>query len=947
MQILRNTFVYIFISGTLLTCLYAAADVTIKLETNDGSSGISIQDSSEVVVSTISSNGDAYFAGYLGVGTSIPSSPLYIYKNVIDGGKLLKMFDSVMSVTDAVRFQFGKEETNYNAVENTFSYVGDNSTSNYYTIGLYGKSIAHFVGTGRMGIGTTQPAEEIEVVGEIKANEIRTSTVSAVDASGLYLVDDGNNGIFIEDGGFVGIGTNNPGSKLQIGHSAATDTQSLSIVTSNGASDIPKIVFTRTGSESGFIGMGVYGLSLGISGTTTDPATDGTLFIDRVSGSIANVGIGTIAPAQKFEVVGIMKSSGVYARGADGLKLYDDGNNGIFIKDGGNVGIGTTNPLAKLDAIVSNGGYIRIRTGSVDGESAYLAFQDRATIGYSSYSVTGLSALQLTTPDKHIILNTNSTILDNYVHLNATGTDSIYFGTNGSTKMTIKSDGNVGIGTVAPIGKLQVAGDTIIGSGTSLLRMVGAGGALYIQPSSSTVTGSSADLYFSDWYQGTPKLVIKAGGNIGVGTNDPSEKLYVLGDIASSTTVYAPIGDFSDIYISTINTKSPLYINNAANNVLITGSGYVGIGTTNPTAPLSLSNDEPDIVFNDTGAAGYTTFTFQEAGVDKVAFGKNLSGDFYITRNDSGWQNDTFVIKRVGGNIGIGTTNPLALVSLNNSFGNTKLALYDGGSIFYGMGIQSNQFRLHVGNNSGRFSFLDAPAGNELFTIKGTGNVGIGTTAPGALLDLEKDYSVTTVISKIYDPVMSAGHALRINLGNADSTNNTAQLSYTHVGAGSASNYLSLGMYGSQTSLNVAGTGNVGIGITNPTKKLEVNGDMKFYGTEGSIFNLDELQGASDLRLSSSGKTNALYISSAGNVGIGDSTPTLLLDVAGNIGINGYQVIGSTHPVITDANTGYSVGEQSLSGARVDNTNAALNELGRKINQILDALRAHGLAVES
>ncbi len=62
---------------------------------------------------------------------------------------------------------------------------------------------------------------------------------------------------------------------------------------------------------------------------------------------------------------------------------------------------------------------------------------------------------------------------------------------------------------------------------------------------------------------------------------------------------------------------------------------------------------------------------------------------------------------------------------------NTKLTLHEiisqSGNQFYGLGYQTNQFRFHLGGTAARFSFLDAPAGNELFTINGTGAVGVGT----------------------------------------------------------------------------------------------------------------------------------------------------------------------------------------------------------------------------
>jgi hypothetical protein len=62
---------------------------------------------------------------------------------------------------------------------------------------------------------------------------------------------------------------------------------------------------------------------------------------------------------------------------------------------------------------------------------------------------------------------------------------------------------------------------------------------------------------------------------------------------------------------------------------------------------------------------------------------------------------------------------------------NTKLSLFGDNNQAYGLGYQTNQFRLHLGGTASRFSFLDAPNGKELFTIHSTGAIGVGTgTAP-------------------------------------------------------------------------------------------------------------------------------------------------------------------------------------------------------------------------
>jgi len=51
-----------------------------------------------------------------------------------------------------------------------------------------------------------------------------------------------------------------------------------------------------------------------------------------------------------------------------------------------------------------------------------------------------------------------------------------------------------------------------------------------------------------------------------------------------------------------------------------------------------------------------------------------------------------------------------------------------------GFGVGSSQFRIHLPNANNRFSFLDAPNGNEIMTILGNGNVGIGTSSPSERL---------------------------------------------------------------------------------------------------------------------------------------------------------------------------------------------------------------------
>lgn len=72
--------------------------------------------------------------------------------------------------------------------------------------------------------------------------------------------------------------------------------------------------------------------------------------------------------------------------------------------------------------------------------------------------------------------------------------------------------------------------------------------------------------------------------------------------------------------------------------------------------------------------------------------------------------------------VGIGTSTPGARLSLGSSTENTKLLLRDDGDgTGAGFGALGNQLRLHLGSATERFSFLDAPNGNELMAVYGSG----------------------------------------------------------------------------------------------------------------------------------------------------------------------------------------------------------------------------------
>jgi hypothetical protein len=92
----------------------------------------------------------------------------------------------------------------------------------------------------------------------------------------------------------------------------------------------------------------------------------------------------------------------------------------------------------------------------------------------------------------------------------------------------------------------------------------------------------------------------------------------------------------------------------------------------------------------------------------------------------------------INGNLGIGTSDPISALSLGDSLGPIKLALYQNssGTSYYGMGVTAGRFYFNIGNPSAKYVFLDraGSGASEIFTILGNGNVGIGTGSPTAPL---------------------------------------------------------------------------------------------------------------------------------------------------------------------------------------------------------------------
>ena len=450
------------------------------------------------------------------------------------------------------------------------------------------------------------------------------------------------------------------------------------------------------------------------------------------------VGIGTAAPRQKLDVLGTTKTNalfvdGSHVIGSQGAYMMWNKDNGggsthfinqrglgsggfsfessttddvrtnlVKILNNGNVGIGTTTPSSNLH--VKNVG-----TSSPIGAAGNWG----ATIENNS-DYPGQNGLFVANRWG----NDASTIFE--VGSYWSGTGEAY-----TPVLTVKGDRNIGIGETAPSAKLDVVGATELNGAVAIidgsegagkvLTSDASGNASWTAPISitgdrvfahniwHTSNGGNKRFYFagnSTTYFGSADgykwrnaadvdiLTLQNGGNVGIGTAAPRQKLDVLGttktnalfvdgshvigsqgaymmwnkDIGGGYTHFinqrgGGAGGFRFQSSTTADVRTDLFS--------ILNNGNVGIGTSSPTALLDVAGLAN---FGDGVASDQYISLKNSGGTWEVGNNDN----FYINEigNASGNYRKEFVIQPTTGNVGIGTETPTSkLMVVDNTVG--------------------------------------------------------------------------------------------------------------------------------------------------------------------------------------------------------------------------------------------------------------------------------------
>ena len=729
------------------------------------------------------SGNDLYYNfGNVGIGTTAPSQKLTVTgtgTNVFQvNGDSFPVGRFVRTVTNAGNFA------------STFNLVTD------YAGGAGTTGLGGGIVFSMRDNSTTDDSGLLGSVGAIREDADNTGSL----VFRTYAAGSPNVQMTILSTGNVGIGTTAPASKLDVNGTilpnendnfylgSSTKQWYRIYAGSGGLNSYGAINQTNSAVNNYFagnVGIGIITPSakLNVEGGDFKVTNVGSAGANRTI-SVSNVysGSGWTATLGTSQVYGSYLSS----ISGDSFRIMDGTDTNIYVGGTGNVGIGTTAPGAKLDI---NGSAI------LSQSNAFLYFQD--STNYIHAITDNFFEMRSTGTSTDIGLSSNrgiSLISDR----DQSGSGDISFSPNYTTKMIITHGGNVGIGTTAPANKLNVIGD---GNFT---------GVLY---SNGQLVGSGT-LNSTGWNStGAKVFLANTSAYVGIGTTSPDQKLHLVGNmvVESGNTYFTTAGNGvifggTSAYglIKGSASKELIFNTNSSERMRIDSSGNVGIGTTIPGAKLD--------VVNGTIWAHSSSGDYQ----DNLYLGNQMDSPnsplFKISTDDV----DSDLLE-------IQSTRYLSeiLYTASSPTGKATAATSNwhyttGSTISYYGNYTENTTKIQFKTN-----------GNSYFN---GGNVGIGTTSPGALLELSKNGSSSLRLTNtLYTPSKSFDIGV-LDSGGLYIQNGTSRiLQVTSNGGFAFGNYAS-GAYSPPVGGAII-SGNVGIGTTSPTQKLEVSGNANFTGS--------------------------------------------------------------------------------------------------------------------
>ena len=789
----------------------------------------------------------------VGIGANSPSSALEFgpYSSRIITGVNSMRFNTTTSTkingsADRMWFNVGKGYYFYNSSNNpggdiygveirhlrdTATYQSDNVLNVENSDGT--QEFLVVKSTGNVGIGTNTPGTALDVVGALNLRGTNNLTISSTSSGGDFSLSSGIRGYKFSNQNGALLTIDSAGAVQFNSYGSGTNTGTLAYKL--GVDSSGNIIETAVGAGA-VDGSGT--ANYVTKWTDADTIGDSVIYDDGT-----NVGIGTTSPSEKLEIA--LSGSGT-------------SRERVLISStlAGQPGSGY--PMFELNQAVSSGNTTLMEAYSA-GNLRFSLDNDGDLYAKGSISAGALT-LTYTTNESFISSLSNQGIKFKSTHPDPRRANIVMgFGGWDSTARAI---------TVARdrddllIRRNLDGGSTYTDNG-SLLRL-----------EKNVINTTSEDVNIMEWADDTlgELGVITGDGKVGIGTDSPQSKLQL---------VYTDTHTSGDLALA--NSAFDIYNNSTAD--------VVGKGST--------------ITFSDNySGTNKTTRAAIKGGTDTAGNTANGFLAFYTDSSGANSMQQRMVIDH-DGNVGIGTDSPTVnldieddtgvTIDINSSSGDSQFRFQDNGLTKWAVGRDNTQQNFVFSNSSGLNS------GNVLVLAHSTGNVGIGTTSPSEKLHvlttnevgfkLERDSGSGTVALEINSNVVGdTGNGV---IKFSDTTAASGQIEYEH--ANDSMRFYTV----SSEAMRIDSTGYVGIGTDSPTRMLSVKnnsssliGDFRSASGNNSFISFSNNASTADqVRLgSTSGNlvlstnyTERVRIDSTGNVGIGTTSPDSKLQVDGGI----------------------------------------------------------------
>ena len=735
---------------------YSAVSGNVGIGTSSPSNKLDIQSSSSVAANVQSTGSNAY------VNTVSPS-----------GQEASFNFKTYSSGTNYNRWLFGKSNTSESG-SNTGS---DFFINRYSDAGSYsGQPFFIKRSTGYVGINKSSPSYSLDVSGTAKADSVNTTyfKMSNGAVSGYILQSDSSG-----NAGWVSIGSTT-GAVRYVGNSYLGITSGYG---SSGSSEGTKSNLRNIylGDNAGSKNTtGTANVAIGYAGMTDN--TTGNYNIAVGGNSLRSNTSGEDNAALGYSSM-YKNTTGSDNTACGAFSLYNNTT-------------GTSNVAMGYSANMYN------TTGSKNVSLGYLANGNNTT-GSGNVAAGYLTGILNTT-------GANNTYIGNSAGYSNTGSGNVFLGNyagyseTGSNKLYISNSN-----TASPLiygdfsnSKVQI-NDSLQSKYLKLTNGAANGYILQSDASGNASWVSSSSISGSGWTINGSNQYSTVSGNVGIGTVSPSYKLHVSGsaraDSIYTTSFQMTSGAQSGYllqsdasgnasWVSSSSLSSTSWATNG-NNQYSEVSGNVGIGTTVPSSKLQVVG---------TASADTVNASYVTAKLIKLSYGA-VNG--YVLQSDASgngsWVSSSSLFTNnwttsgsnqynaLSGNVGIGTTNPVAKLYVKgvDSYGSLAIEGSSYTSHFnYGKDNSEDTY-IRGGKSTSRVLINDQSSGNTVIAAGG-GNVGIGTSSPKSTLDISgsESHKVTAVTTSNNSTTLGSSDYSIIYSGNTSGNSITLPSAASYAG---------------------------------------------------------------------------------------------------------------------------------------------------------------------